>query len=430
MSSCSSGKTKRSSPKTVEVDGCTYARYDDMLLQILADGTPGPVCGRIGKDGTALIEAATLTGEAGLGELLTATMPRRDLPGSVAVPSSVRSAISRGSAAEWRGALDEAAVELCREELALLEAEGVLSRGNHGQVSSIRGDRIAFVCLDGGYCEHMECPALARAFELLESAAVQLEDALGSGPLLTPPFGMVAQYHGRDGYVRHLDNEPYDGGDAAARPTSFRNFRELCVWTRFERTHLRPSRPPLSALRSLSLCLALSLWTTLTAPRGLDSHLSRTAILYLNDPLWCQRDGGELRCFRGGAEADECYLEVLPAGGTVVLFPSRVVPHQVMPSRRPRYAISLWFVSPALLRGSTPEERVALARERDCHEESTPEDAEGDDEREQRERRVELEVVQRRRRRGAGAGAEATGSGVARHARRVRLRSDTFATLG
>ena len=53
-------------------------------------------------------------------------------------------------------------------------------------------------------------------------------------------------------------------------------------------------------------------------------------------------------------------LEVTPTGGTIAVFPSCVVPHEVRPSTRARYAVTLWFVSPSLLRGS-PQERADVA---------------------------------------------------------------------
>ena len=292
---------KRQKADTIELDGVTYVKHGNVLLQKLSDGTVGPAVGAVDDNGGITIDQEADAGGA-LGELLTATLPRR--VGSVGLPSKIRSAIARGLAAEWRGALDAASVKRCRKELARLEAEGLLDRGNHGQAAATRGDRIAFLTLDGGYCEHEECPALLQAFSLLEGAASQLVGALGCA-LLTPPFGMLAVYEGRTGYVRHLDNERQASGPAD-RASNWGNFRVL------------------------------------------------TAILYLNEPDWPAADGGALRCFDG----DECYLEVRPSGGTVCIFPSCVVPHRVMPSRKRRYAISLWFVSPSLLRG-TPSERAA-----------------------------------------------------------------------
>lgn len=110
---------------------------------------------------------------------------------------------------------------------------------------------------------------------------------------------------------------------------------------------------------------------------------SVTAILYLNDADWNSSDtvdGGSLRCYTGnndasakgqssttqlsGADAkisndssssssvtvsdknstdDRCTV-VSPAGGTLVLFDSRRLLHEVTPSHRDRYALTLWIL--------------------------------------------------------------------------------------
>ena len=148
--------------------------------------------------------------------------------------------------------------------------------------------------------------ALRRVFAHLEHIGRSVQEALGCGQLLTPRLGMVATYDdSRHGYVCHMDNERYT---ADGQASGFRNYRVL------------------------------------------------TVIAYLNDDVWCESDGGHLRCFapqRGeGADAanwvpttesqaagqGSCELEVLPTGGTVVVFPSCLVPHEVRPARRARTA--------------------------------------------------------------------------------------------
>lgn len=100
-----------------------------------------------------------------------------------------------------------------------------------------------------------------------------------------------------------------------------------------------------------------------------------TAIAYLNDDDWTVADGGALRCYAAPSTAptspsgstlasasasaraggpSPCVLEVVPRGGTVVVFPSCDVPHEVLPSRRPRIAATLWFVSGTLLQPGAP----------------------------------------------------------------------------
>ena len=76
-------------------------------------------------------------------------------------------------------------------------------------------------------------------------------------------------------------------------------------------------------------------------------------LFYLNDDAWCAaRDGGALRVFRppggggeggGGGGGGGGHVDVIPAGGTLVLFRSDSVEHEVLETRRPRYAIAGWF---------------------------------------------------------------------------------------
>ena len=65
-----------------------------------------------------------------------------------------------------------------------------------------------------------------------------------------------------------------------------------------------------------------------------------TVILYLNEEDWSPDDGGELQYKVG-----EDKFKVIPSGGTVVVFDSRKVLHEVLPTTRNRYAMTLWLVS-------------------------------------------------------------------------------------
>ena len=353
----------------LEVDGAQYSVCADSgaLQHVLADGTAGPVVGHVDGEGGITIDEAAWAGEW-VTELLTAKLPHLHaactdpLP---PVPDAVTAAIARGGAAEWRGALDPSLVVASRAEVGQLDAAGAMTRRNHAQESTTRGDRVAFLDLstggatsahkqsamppgerpsnDGGGdkggdhgCEDdddeddnsedaapsspgVACPpSLRRVFAHLEHIGRSVQEALGCGQLLTPRLGMVATYDdSRHGYVCHMDNERYT---ADGQASGFRNYRVL------------------------------------------------TVIAYLNDDVWCESDGGHLRCFapqRGeGADAanwvpttesqaagqGSCELEVLPTGGTVVVFPSCLVPHEVRPARRARTAATLWLVSSHLLR--------------------------------------------------------------------------------
>jgi SM-20-related protein len=63
-------------------------------------------------------------------------------------------------------------------------------------------------------------------------------------------------------------------------------------------------------------------------------------VTYLN-PGWQLADGGELAIYdEAGAEVVH---KVMPAYGTVVVFLSTEVPHEVLPAARDRYSIAGWF---------------------------------------------------------------------------------------
>lgn len=71
-----------------------------------------------------------------------------------------------------------------------------------------------------------------------------------------------------------------------------------------------------------------------------------TTVLYLT-PDWQPRDGGELLIYppgEAGMKASaEPLLRVEPRFGRMVIFLSEEFPHEVLPTRRPRYSIAGWF---------------------------------------------------------------------------------------
>ena len=355
--------------RVLDLGGVRYVAHPgrgSALRQLLADGAAGPVVGRLGDEGDVTLDEAAWGGEW-VGELLTATVVPRRLGGASEpngeggsgegplppVPDAIRAAIARGAAAEWRGCLEPGLVAACRAEVAAMDGEGLLSRSNHAQQATTRGDRVGYLDLHHPSAgedraaeadvdsEHEPCPPhLRQLFSRLEALGGELQSSLGRGALLTPRLGMVAVYDGANGYVRHLDNERHR---ATGPASGYRNFRVL------------------------------------------------TAIAYLNDPEWGEGDGGQLRCYApleatpaggGGAlggEADggqppgdrppgdrppggqppgggPAELEIVPRGGTVVVFPSQTVPHEVLPARRPRLAATLWMVSSSLLQADAEED--------------------------------------------------------------------------
>ncbi len=93
-------------------------------------------------------------------------------------------------------------------------------------------------------------------------------------------------------------------------------------------------------------------------PDGLERGARRevSLVTYLN-PGWESTDGGELVIYEGAGGADsgavsgavsgttgeQAVRRVLPAYGTVVVFLSSEIPHEVLPAGRDRYSIAGWF---------------------------------------------------------------------------------------
>ncbi len=63
-----------------------------------------------------------------------------------------------------------------------------------------------------------------------------------------------------------------------------------------------------------------------------------SAVLYLN-AAWTVADGGKLRLYLGEHES----VDVLPEGGTLVIFLSARFEHEVLPARRQRLSLAGWF---------------------------------------------------------------------------------------
>merc|ERR1712060_210720 len=88
-----------------------------------------------------------------------------------------------------------------------------------------------------------------------------------------------------------------------------------------------------------------------------------TAIYYAN-PAWAWEDGGRLKMYKKKPnpfeiekrksqgleipenEKDEEVEQIDPVGGRIVVFRSRDMPHEVMVTKKKRYAVSLWLMGP------------------------------------------------------------------------------------
>jgi SM-20-related protein len=69
-----------------------------------------------------------------------------------------------------------------------------------------------------------------------------------------------------------------------------------------------------------------------------DDRRTVSAVYYLNE-AWQTEQGGALRLYL----ADETELDVLPSAGTLVLFISAELPHEVLPATRERLSLTGWF---------------------------------------------------------------------------------------
>ena len=72
------------------------------------------------------------------------------------------------------------------------------------------------------------------------------------------------------------------------------------------------------------------------------AHRKLSVILYLNDEDWADDDGGELRLFLPQGD-DEQVIDIPPLGGTLVVFLSHEIPHEVLPTKRERFSLTGWF---------------------------------------------------------------------------------------
>ena len=88
--------------------------HGNILLQNLADGTPGPAVGIVDTSGSVTLDEELAAGEW-VGELLTATTIRREaLLNWPSVPASILESIRNGGASQWCDVMDAASVARCR----------------------------------------------------------------------------------------------------------------------------------------------------------------------------------------------------------------------------------------------------------------------------------------------------------------------------
>lgn len=286
----------RPSKRGFEVDGyCCTADANPKRIRLLlpALDLAGPVVGRIQKDGSMTVEI-----DEWAQELYFASLPRAVVPSDTTFRrEEVDLALSQRRPYIWEDFATTEEVKKAHSELEALRERGVLTSANSDTTGKqkARSDKVGFLEIR----RDASSPQCMKLFHRMEAAVGTLSWSDG-GPLLCPKFGMAAVYDGAGSfYAAHRDNEHHSG------EAKWVNFRSL------------------------------------------------TAVMYINPSgFQSAEDGGSLRCFVDAAASDltgasaKEIQDVNPRGGRAVLFPSRSLLHEVLPSFRRRYALTLWFVSP------------------------------------------------------------------------------------
>ena len=184
------------------------------------------------------------------------------------------------------------------------------------------------------------CGSLATIAEVVLGVVKPIEERRPNwASLLQPPRKcMVSNYRGPAGhYVAHRDGIPLDraGADLAAAKQEMHKMITDGYWAEGG-NFVATIKESAGAMKTV----------------GDAKHSNReiTCICYLNDDDWdAERDGGALRLFVGTEAGDELgvtaksHVDVAPGSGTLVLFNSRTMLHEVRPTRRPRHALSAWI---------------------------------------------------------------------------------------
>jgi len=84
--------------------------------------------------------------------------------------------------------------------------------------------------------------------------------------------------------------------------------------------------------------------------RHLDSYVGsstrKITCLYYINPNWKQGDGGELRIFdptSGEGSQEKKFTDIEPIGDRLLIFHSRVLEHEVLPTHAERFALTVWL---------------------------------------------------------------------------------------
>ena len=228
-------------------------------------------------------------------------------PGECAVPRATgEAAIGSSEVARLRAehliALDrvlpDEVIAACRREAEALDAAGHLEPPAMHRALGDRRDRL--VGLDEGSKLLPAGSALVRAVKYLKSLAHELVEGGYHGELSVPPTVMLACYDGQGAFYKaHMDSATSDP-------------------------------------RRLTAILYL-------VPDGWDGSPQRDGG---NLVWWIVNEGGDGEAWgevRGAAGGAPHKQQLEPKPGRLVIFNARTVMHEVLPTHRKRFAVTLWY---------------------------------------------------------------------------------------
>lgn len=306
----------------------------ELLLRIPREpSVPGPVIGRREKDGGIIFGGM----DEWLWELYHSHPPRPDCVPKSFNESAVVEALNSGRAYVWEDFATAEEITSAHSDLETLFLENKMRKGSRLWVDECaeggharnrkalegqqRGDACGFWDIQGNEGEPSPPPPVLKLFRRLEGAAELLRRERG-WPLLCSRLGMGAVYDGRGAcYRQHRDNE----WQRLLRP-------------RTASTGSRPEKRPEGAwmnFRELTMLAYVNQASSFS-----DAHdIGR-------------KNGGRLRCYQStklgdleGSTATE-KTDVAPLGGTAIIFRSRDLLHEVLPSFARRYCLTLWICTP------------------------------------------------------------------------------------
>lgn len=297
MESSALKRRRKDDEECMEFDGfLCRAQGNRLVLRLTESGLDGPDVGRIRADGSIFFRGVNEWDQ----EIYWSDRPRKmpERLGPNFDVSAASKALSRGEPFIWQDFATMEEVKVAHAAMEMMASDGGFSAADAETTAAVkaRTDRVTFLHARGNGSPKFPPPCLALV-QRLEAAAAMLDWPDGD-ELLMPRMGMASIYDAKGSlYEIHRDNEKQPNGK----------------------------------------------WV---------NHRALTAIAYVNPRGFeSEHDGGVLRCHIGTRITDRTGVtatrteDILPRGGIAVLFPSRQLMHEVLPSHARRYALTLWLLS-------------------------------------------------------------------------------------